>query len=81
MTETFVLQQTDVPIVTSETSKLTRWAATPSNVSRAFWPGDVVVTETGAPPIAIVPTVSAGTSWRASVALPMLVLCGSTTML
>ena len=54
--ETFVLQQTGV------TFTLTRWAAVPANVSFAFWPGVVVVTVTAAPPGAIVPLRSAGTS-------------------
>ena len=58
---TFVLQQNEVPTVTSVISTLTRPPAMPANVTRAFWPGTVVamlVVEPSAPAA----VASAGTS-------------------
>lgn len=43
-----------VPLV----EMLTCWPGDPWNVSRAFWPGTVVVTGTVEPPTVIVPTTS-----------------------
>ena len=60
--ETFALQQVELPIVTLVIFRKTRWAAAPSNVTLAFWPGVVVVTLTAGPPGTITPPTSAGTS-------------------
>src|SRR5215211_1270525 len=72
--ETLRLQQV------GPTLMLTRWPAVPLNVSLPFWPGTVVVSATGAPPVTIVPVTSGGTSYSRSVTLPVLVPCGSTTI-
>src|SRR6266446_2017598 len=46
----------------------------PLNVRLAFCPGTVVATETGDPPMLIVPVTSAGTVYSCSVSLPTYVL-------
>jgi hypothetical protein len=48
--ETQAEQQGDEPIVTAESFSATRWPATPSKVSVAFSPGELVVTVTAGPP-------------------------------
>jgi hypothetical protein len=77
--ETLMPQQSDVPMVTPLTSRLTRWPATPPNDTRAFCPGTVVAAVTGAPPGTIVPVLSGGTSKRVREADPVALPCGSRT--
>ena len=77
---TFVLQQTDVPTVTSEISRLTMPPTAPAKLAVAFWPGAVEPTVTGAPPRVIAAVVSGGTACSVRVASPTFVLCGSTTI-
>jgi hypothetical protein len=48
--ETYMLEVSDVPMVTSLTSRLMRWPAVPLNVAVAFSFATVVVTVTGGPP-------------------------------
>jgi len=59
--EIFAEEQQEVPIVTSESLRLTRSPARASKRSLASSPGDVVVTVTGSPP---------GTMVGAKVAVP-----------
>jgi hypothetical protein len=64
--------------VTPLSFRLTRWPARPENETTAFWPADRVLTVTGAPPGAIPPDASGGTSYKVSVAEPASMPCGST---
>jgi hypothetical protein len=60
-----------LPIVTLLILRLTRWSATPSKVTRAFWPGVPIVTATDGPSATIVAVMSAGTPYTVSVTLPV----------
>jgi hypothetical protein len=68
-----------VLIVLFVTLTVARWPAVPPKVRRAFWPGTVLATAVAAAPMVTVPVASAGTSKSWSVALPVLVVDGSTT--
>ena len=67
----FVIETFACVIVTDDDFKLMRWPAEPVNVCRAFCPGVVVVTVTGAPPGVIEPETSGGTSYSVRVMLPV----------
>ena len=60
--EIFAEEQQEVPIVTSESLRLTRRPARPSRRKAAFCPGAVVSTLAGAPPATIADSASSGTS-------------------
>src|SRR5215204_1821466 len=60
------------------TCRLTRWPTEPENEILASWPEVEVVTTSGAPPGAIVPVTSTGTSASERVMLPVLAPWGST---
>src|ERR671919_2828628 len=55
-------RETRVAQQTGPSFTLTTWPAVPAKVSRAFWPGTVVVTVADAPPGTIDAVTSAGTS-------------------
>ena len=60
--EIFADEQHEVPIVTSESLRLTRSPAIASKRKPAFWPGAVVSAEAGAPPGTTGASASSGTS-------------------
>src|SRR5512142_2504333 len=64
--------------VAFEICRLIRWLAEPLNVTRAFCPGVVVVTDTGLPPGVVVAVASGGTSKSCTVIEPVELASGAT---